>query len=51
MKKIVGSLLAGMFLAGALFTGAASDVQPSHTDDAAQSFGISRTSGNNNWPL
>ncbi|WP_411730553.1 hypothetical protein [Paeniglutamicibacter sp.] len=51
MKKFVGSVLATMLFAGALFVGGAADVQQSHTDEAAQAAGISRTLGNNNWPL
>lgn len=51
MKKIVGSILATMVLAGAIFAGGTADVQRGNTDDAAQSAGISRTLGNNNWPL
>lgn len=51
MKKIVGSILASMVLAGAIFAGGTADVQHSNTDEAAQSVGISKTLGNNNWPL
>ena len=51
MKKILGSALAAMLLAGAVVVGGASDiVQPD--SNSAQSGGIVKPlGGNNNWPL
>lgn len=51
MKKILGSALAALFLAGAVFVGGAADVVK-HDSDSVQSIGIVKTlGGNNNWPL
>lgn len=51
MKKILGSALATMLLAGAVLVGGATDgVQ--HDNQSVQSIGIVKTlGGNNNWPL
>ncbi|NKG19425.1 hypothetical protein [Paeniglutamicibacter terrestris] len=51
MKKILGSALAAMLLAGAVVVGgSAGVVQPD--SGSAQSAGIVKTlGGNNNWPL
>ncbi|RAX47875.1 hypothetical protein DQ353_17990 [Arthrobacter sp. AQ5-05] len=48
MKKILGSALAAVLIAGAVVVGGA--VQPDGV--SVQSIGISKTlGGNNNWPL
>lgn len=51
MKKILGSALAAMLIAGAVVAGGAGDVVRSD-NGSAQSTAITKTlGGNNNWPL
>ncbi|OIH86800.1 hypothetical protein BLJ79_02250 [Arthrobacter sp. UCD-GKA] len=51
MKKILGSALAAMLIAGAVVAGGAGDVVRSDSG-SVQSIGITKTlGGNNNWPL
>jgi hypothetical protein len=51
MKKILGSALAALFLAGAVVVGGAADV-PQQDSASVQSIGVVKTlGGNNNWPL
>ncbi|MDO2935656.1 hypothetical protein Q2T94_15210 [Paeniglutamicibacter sulfureus] len=51
MKKILGSALAALFLAGAVVAGGTANV-PQQDNASVQSIGIVKTlGGNNNWPL
>lgn len=51
MKKILGSALAAMLIAGAVVAGGTSDVAALQSG-SVQGIGIVKTlGGNNNWPL